>query len=68
MISILVFPLYFEQMEMLLLKGDYMGMIVIDHMVILCQHYMGTYFTFSNQLGYVGRCISRTNIQSDNVS
>ena len=42
---ILVFPLYFEQMEMLPMMGDYTVTTVNDHMVILCQHYgMGTYF------------------------
>ena len=38
---ILVFPLYFEQMEMLPMMGDYTVTTVNDHMVILCQHYMG---------------------------
>lgn len=41
---ILVFPLYFGQMEMLPMMGDYTVTTVNDHMVILCQHYMGTYF------------------------
>ena len=26
------------------MMGDYTVTIVNDHMVILCQHYMGTYF------------------------
>ena len=26
------------------MMDDYMATIVNDHMVILCQHYMGTYF------------------------
>ena len=47
---ILVFPLYFGQMEMLPMMGDYTVTTVNDHMVILCQHYMGTYLTLLNHI------------------
>ena len=64
MILILVFPLYFGQREMLPLKGDCMVKTVNDHMVILCQHYMGTYFDV-NIRAYVGGHVIRLN---NNVS
>ena len=51
---ILVFPLYFGQMGMLPMMGDYRVTTVNDHMVILFQHYMGTYFNVKKSQFSVG--------------